>query len=79
MDALADFRMPLFQRLLIETQANCNRECWFCPRTFDHSGVYRHASGRSSFAQMPTATVVDLLDQAQALGFTGLVTFFLLL
>jgi radical SAM protein with 4Fe4S-binding SPASM domain len=76
MNGRANFRMPLFQRLLIETQANCNRDCWFCPRTFDHSGVYKDASGHSSFAQMPTETVLGLLDQAQALGFTGLVTFF---
>ena len=68
--------MPLFERLLIETQANCNRDCWFCPRTFDESGAYRDASGHSNFARMPTATVLDLLDQAQALGFTGLVTFY---
>jgi radical SAM protein with 4Fe4S-binding SPASM domain len=68
--------MPLFERLLIETQANCNRDCWFCPRTFDDTGVYRDASGHSNFAQMPTETVIDLLDQAQGLGFTGLVTFY---
>ena len=76
MDSRVDFRIPLFQRLAIETQANCNRDCWFCPRTFDDSGVYRDASGRSNFAQMSTETVLGLLDQAHALGFRVLVSFF---
>ena len=68
-------KFPLFERLLIESQSNCNRSCWFCPRTFDRSGKYLDDAGKSVLNQMPTAKILDLLDQAQALGFSGAVGF----
>ena len=67
--------MPLFERLQIESQSNCNRDCWFCPRTYDRSGKYLDATGKAVFAQMPTAKILGLLDEARALGFRGLVGF----
>jgi hypothetical protein len=67
--------IPLFERLLIESQSNCNRSCWFCPRTYDRSGKFLHAVGKSQLNQMPTEKILDLLDQAQALGFKGGVGF----
>ena len=66
---------PLFERLQIESQSNCNRACWFCPRTYDRSGKYLDATGKAVLAQMPTAKILTLLDEAQALGFRGLVGF----
>jgi len=63
--------IPLFERLLIESQSNCNRSCWFCPRTYDRSGKYIDAGGKSVLNQMSTEKIIDLLDQAQALGFKG--------
>ena len=68
-------RIRLFDRLLIESQSNCNRSCWFCPRTYDRTGKYLDAIGRSVLHQMPTDKILDLLDQAQALGFRGHVAF----
>jgi radical SAM protein with 4Fe4S-binding SPASM domain len=68
-------RIPLFERLQIESQSNCNRSCWFCPRTYDRSGKYLNADGKSVFDRMPTETILDLLDQAQALGFQERVGF----
>jgi sulfatase maturation enzyme AslB (radical SAM superfamily) len=68
-------RIPLFERLLIESQSNCNRSCWFCPRTYDRSGKYLDAAGKAVFNQMATEKILDLLDQAQALGFRGPVGF----
>jgi 2-deoxy-scyllo-inosamine dehydrogenase (SAM-dependent)/8-amino-3,8-dideoxy-alpha-D-manno-octulosonate transaminase len=68
--------IPLFQRLDIESQSNCNRSCWFCPRTYDRSGTYLDPEGRSVVKQMPTAKILDLLDQAEALGFRGGVAFY---
>jgi radical SAM protein with 4Fe4S-binding SPASM domain len=65
----------LFERLLIESQSNCNRSCWFCPRTYDRSGKYLDEAGRSVLNQMPTWKILDLLDQAQALGYRGAVGF----
>jgi radical SAM protein with 4Fe4S-binding SPASM domain len=67
--------IPLFERLLIESQSNCNRSCWFCPRTYDQSGKYLDAAGNPRLNQMPTDKILDLLDQAQALGFRGGVGF----
>lgn len=66
---------PLFERLQIESQSNCNRACWFCPRTYDRSGKYLDAAGKPVLRQMPTAKILGLLDEAQAMGFRGLVGF----
>jgi len=66
---------PLFERLQIESQSNCNRACWFCPRTYDRTGKYLDAAGKPVLRQMPTAKILGLLDEAQALGFRGLVGF----
>src|SRR5689334_20858933 len=67
--------IPLFERMLIESQSNCNRSCWFCPRTYDRSGKYLNESGKPVLNQMPTEKILDILDQAQALGFKGSVGF----
>jgi 2-deoxy-scyllo-inosamine dehydrogenase (SAM-dependent)/8-amino-3,8-dideoxy-alpha-D-manno-octulosonate transaminase len=67
--------IPLFERLQIESQSLCNRSCWFCPRTYDQSGKYLDQEGRAVANKMPTETILDLLDQACALGFQGQVGF----
>jgi 2-deoxy-scyllo-inosamine dehydrogenase (SAM-dependent)/8-amino-3,8-dideoxy-alpha-D-manno-octulosonate transaminase len=76
MDTATKTVVPLFQRLMIETQSHCNRSCWFCPRTHDRSGVYLAADGSSVIESMPTERVLDLLDQAQAMGFRQDVAFY---
>lgn len=68
-------RLPLFERLQVESQSNCNRSCWFCPRTYDRSGRYLSQDGDPVLRQMPTETILDLLDQARDLGFRGRVGF----
>jgi hypothetical protein len=67
--------LPLFERLQIESQAFCNRACWFCPRTYDRTGTYLDAGGKPVVHRMATETILDLLDQAAALGFRGRVGF----
>jgi radical SAM protein with 4Fe4S-binding SPASM domain len=69
------YAIPLFERLLIESHSLCNRVCWFCPRTYDRSGVYLDERGRARSRRMATATVLALLDQARELGFRGPVGF----
>jgi radical SAM protein with 4Fe4S-binding SPASM domain len=59
----------------VESQAHCNRACWFCPRTFDRSGKYLDGAGRAVPGRMPTETILGVLDQARALGFQGEVGF----
>ena len=67
--------LPLFERLQIESQASCNRACWFCPRTYDRTGFYLDSRGKPVFHQMETETILGVLDQAEALGFRGRVGF----
>ncbi|HEX7025494.1 MAG TPA: radical SAM/SPASM domain-containing protein [Gemmatimonadales bacterium] len=67
--------IPLFERLQIESQSNCNRACWFCPRTYDRSGKYLDAAGKAVLRRMPTEKILGLLDEARELGFTGMVGF----
>jgi radical SAM protein with 4Fe4S-binding SPASM domain len=67
--------IPLFERLQIESHAFCNRDCWFCPRTYDRSGNYIDRNGKKISHQMPTDIILNLLDQAMAMGFQGQVGF----
>ncbi|MBS1774023.1 MAG: SPASM domain-containing protein [Bacteroidetes bacterium] len=68
-------KIPLFQRLLIELQSNCNRECFFCNRTFDTSGKRLDSNGKKIIKQMPTENVLRIMDEAVAMGFKGRVAF----
>ncbi len=76
METASKRRIPLFERLQIESQSNCNRSCWFCPRTYDRSGKYLDADGAPVFNEMPTRKILNLLDQARAMGFQGSVAFY---
>lgn len=67
--------IPLFERLQIESQSNCNRACWFCPRTYDRSGRYLDADGEPVLRRMPTEKILELVDQALAIGFSGRIGF----
>jgi len=67
--------LPLFEQLCVESQSNCNRSCWFCPRTYDRTGKYLDRSGNAVIREMPTEKIVDILRQAGTLGFRGPVGF----
>ena len=67
--------IPLFQRVVIELQANCNRSCFFCSRESDSSGKRKTADGGSVRESMPTDKVLALFDELEALSFHGLITF----
>jgi radical SAM protein with 4Fe4S-binding SPASM domain len=67
--------IPLFRRLLLELQSNCNRTCFFCNRPWDDSGKRLAADGRHVLKSMPTAHALRILDEAQAMGFRGGVAF----
>ncbi len=73
--AASSARIQLFERLQIESQSNCNRSCWFCPRTYDRSGSYLNRLSEPVLSRMPTEKILDLLDQARSLGFRGRVGF----
>jgi radical SAM protein with 4Fe4S-binding SPASM domain len=67
--------IPLFRRLLLELQSNCNRSCFFCNRTWDDSGKRLTAEGKHVLKRMPTEHALRIMDEAAALGFRGHVAF----
>lgn len=67
--------IPLFRRMLLELQSNCNRSCFFCNRPWDHSGKRVDATGGHVLRSMPTEHAVRIMREAAALGFTGKIAF----
>lgn len=64
-------RWPLWESLEIDLHALCNRDCVFCPRHGDRSGVRKLADGTPVTTAMPTQRVRAILDEAAALGYRG--------
>jgi len=62
---------PIWANLEIDIQSSCNRDCEFCPRFWDRSGVRKDAKGNQIIAKMPSEKVYNLIDQAHKLGFQG--------
>lgn len=58
----------LFVHLRIEINADCNRKCYFCPRTTEESR-------KNNKERMPTSTVLSIIDQSLEMGFKGSVGF----
>ncbi len=58
----------LFKNIRIEINADCTRNCKFCPRTYD-------PRRRNNHDRMPTPTVLSLIDQCVEMGFKGRVGF----
>jgi len=63
--------LPLWHSLEIDIHSACNRDCEFCPRYLDRSGVRKDADGVPIRQKMPTHQVYRIIDQAHALGFRG--------
>ena len=72
------FRIGYFKIILLETYSDCNRDCWFCWRKMDRSGIRKDKEGNHIKIKMPTETVLDIIDQAYDLGYTGEIAFHLL-
>lgn len=69
-----DMLRKLFDDVTLELQSLCNRACFFCPRTYDKTGMYVDTDGNEIKRQMPTEKILDILDQLQAMGFAGKVS-----
>jgi len=65
----------IWKKLALELQSGCNRDCVFCPRHGDRSGIRKDASGKQIIRKMPTEKAKDIILQAEALGFTGRISF----
>jgi MoaA/NifB/PqqE/SkfB family radical SAM enzyme len=68
-------RIPLFQRVVVELQSNCNRSCYFCCRESDVAGKRKTADGQSVVQSMPTEKILGIFDELQSLSFNGYITF----
>lgn len=70
-----DGSIPLFRRILLELQSNCNRSCFFCNRPWDDSGKRIDENGGHVLRSMPTEHAVRIMREAAALGFRGKIAF----
>jgi radical SAM protein with 4Fe4S-binding SPASM domain len=62
---------PIWSNLEIDIQSACNRDCEFCPRYHDRSGIRKDAYGRQIMVKMPSEQVYQFIAQASRLGFKG--------
>jgi len=62
---------PIWKNLEIDIQSACNRDCDFCPRFWDRTGVRKDEKGNPIITKMPSNKVYDLINQAYKLGFQG--------
>ncbi len=67
--------IPLFQRVVLELQFHCNRDCFFCSRESDRLGQRKTSDGTSIRQAMPTEKVLSLLAELEELNFRGYITF----
>ena len=42
--------IPMWSRIAIEIQSDCNRDCYFCPRYADRSGIRKNQKGKHSIS-----------------------------
>ncbi|MCP4551374.1 MAG: hypothetical protein GY834_04895 [Bacteroidetes bacterium] len=68
-------KLPNWTRVSIEIFSSCNRDCYFCPRYLDRSGVRKDSKGEKKIEYMPTEKVYDLIDQVAELGYKGNIGF----
>jgi len=67
--------IPMWSSLEIELQSDCNRDCFFCPRHGDRSGIRKDSAGKHIKKSMPTWKIFDIIDQVTALGYMGILGF----
>jgi radical SAM protein with 4Fe4S-binding SPASM domain len=67
--------IPMWSRLMIELHSDCNRDCTFCPRYNDYSGIRKDKNGNHVKKQMPTWKIKDIIDQVVKLGYHGSIGF----
>jgi MoaA/NifB/PqqE/SkfB family radical SAM enzyme len=68
-------RFANIPQVMIEIYSYCNRDCPFCPRYGDRSGVRKDIEGHPIHMRMPTEKVHWLIDELYQGGYRGVVTF----
>lgn len=66
-------QLGMWSSMELELHAFCNRDCVFCPRYHDRSGIRKDAEGNSIMKQMPTENVYNIINQAHELGYKGII------
>jgi MoaA/NifB/PqqE/SkfB family radical SAM enzyme len=66
---------PMWKHMGLELQSLCNRDCDWCPRRLDQSGIRKNHQGSPVVEKMPTDNVHSILDQVFELGFRGPIHF----
>ncbi len=62
---------PMWDSCEIEISSFCNRDCIFCPRYMDRSGIRKDKDGRKVNKKLSTQKVLDIIDQLERIGFKG--------
>lgn len=66
---------PIWKTVRLETQSLCSRDCEFCPRYDDRSGIRKDEHGHPIDRQMPSEKVYSLLDEIAGFGWQGYIGF----
>jgi MoaA/NifB/PqqE/SkfB family radical SAM enzyme len=61
--------------MAVELQSSCKRDCVFCPRHHNDTGIRKNADGKQIIQKMPTDKAKDIMLQAEALGYRGKISF----
>jgi hypothetical protein len=67
--------IPMWRKMAVELQSGCNRDCVFCPRHHNRSGVRKDDKGKQTIQRMPTEKAKDIILQVEALGYQGKISF----
>ena len=66
---------PIWKTVRLEIHSYCNRNCEFCPRYDDRTGVRKDEHGKHVRIKMPTEKVHALLDEISSFGWRGHIGF----
>jgi radical SAM protein with 4Fe4S-binding SPASM domain len=68
-------QFPIWKIVRLETHSYCSRDCEFCPRYDDRSGVRKDEKGNPVNIRMPTEKVYALMDRISGFDFRGYIGF----
>ena len=75
MTVISQKELPMWKTMQIDIQSLCNRDCIWCPRYDDKSGIRKDIAGKPVKKIMPTENVLSIIEQVSKLGFQGEITF----
>ena len=67
------YQLPMWSSMEMDLSAFCNRDCIFCPRYHDRSGVRKDADGKNIMQQMPSEHIYNIINQAKDLEYKGII------